>query len=194
MYYTKIKFTMIILSIISCCSCKSLSSKNVQTEFEPVVDILIFTNNEQSIKGKYSITEEFIKDEIFVLKNNGDIFFEGNYALKDYLYEVFKDRYLFITPMQKRNNLASPFLTSRDSVLLYDLQEKGLYNFNANGFLIQAFKEKYPVRSTETINEQKSNGFKLNATYDSVNIETNELFLLLEDLKTIEIIKLKEVD
>src|SRR5690606_38957099 len=148
MYYTKIKFTLIMLSVISCVGCKSLSGQDAQTDDTSVVDILIFKNNEDVVEGKYSVIKEFVTDEVFVLKNNGDIFFEVNDALKDYLYEVFKNRYLFITPMQKRNNLASPFSTSRDSVFLYDLQEKRLYNFNANRFLIQAFKEKYPRAST----------------------------------------------
>ena len=86
-----------MLSIISCVSCKSLSGQDVQTEADPVVDILIFKNNEKVIEGKYFIRKEFVKDETFVLKNNGDVFFEEDYALKDYLYEVFKNRYLFIT-------------------------------------------------------------------------------------------------
>ena len=35
--------------------------------------------------------------------------------------------------------------------------------------------------------------FKLNAIYYSINTDTNELFLLLEDLQTIEVIKLNIV-
>src|SRR5690606_19891375 len=78
MYYTKIKFTLIMLSVISCVGCKSLSGQDAQTDDTSVVDILIFKNNEEVIEGKYSVIKEFVKDEVFVLKNNGDIFFEVN--------------------------------------------------------------------------------------------------------------------
>jgi len=184
------EFILILISIVLFSNCKSRINRDVQTDSEYVVDILFFTKSGNSVEDKYSISKEFLKEETFVLKYKGDIFFEGNDALKDYLYEGFKERYFFITPMEKRNNLASQFHTKRDSVFLFDTKNKSLYNFNADRFLIQAFKEKYPRISTGIINELKSDGFKLNATYYNINTDTNELFLLLEDLQTIEVIKL----
>src|SRR5690606_6545504 len=62
MYYTKIKFTLIMLSVISCVGCKSLSGQDAQTDDTSVVDILIFKNNEEVIEGKYSVIKEFVKD------------------------------------------------------------------------------------------------------------------------------------
>ena len=187
------EFILIFISIVLFSNCKSRINRDVQTDSEYVVDILFFTKGGNSVEDKYSISKEFLKEETFVLKYKGDIFFEGNDALKDYLYEGFKERYFFITPMEKRNNLASPFHTKRDSVFLFDTKNKSLYNFNADRFLIQSFKEKYPRISTGIINELKSDGFKLNAIYYSINTDTNELFLLLEDLQTIEVIKLNIV-
>lgn len=165
----------------------------MKPEIEQNVDILFFTKDGNSVEDNYFISKEFLKEETFVLKYKGDIFFEGNDALKDYLYEGFKERYFFITPMQKRNNLASPFHTKRDSVFLLDTKNRNLYNFNANKFLIHAFKEKYPSTSTGTINKLRNDGFRVRATYDSINTDTNELFLLLDDLQTIEVIKLNPI-
>lgn len=183
-------FILIFISIVLFSNCKSRINRDMKPEIEPNVDMLFFTKDGKSVEDKYSIFKEFLKEETFVLKYKGDIFFEGNDALKDYLYEGFKERYFFITLMEKRNNLASPFHTKRDSVFLFDTKNKSLYNFNADRFLIQAFKEKYPRISTDIINELRNDGFRVGATYDSINTDTNELFLLLEDLQTIEVIKL----
>jgi len=63
----------------------------MKPEIEPNVDILFFTKGGNSVEDNYFISKEFLKEGTFVLKYKGDIFFEGNDALKDYLYEGFKE-------------------------------------------------------------------------------------------------------
>lgn len=137
---------------------------------------------------KYSIAKVYDGNKI-QLKENNEIFFEGENRVRNYLYEVFESRFLLITPI-KETHYASTGLIPRDLVSVYDLKTKKLFQFSAKKRTISSIKSLNDRSSDESIINLKRQNYNIITTVERIDIENGIIYLLLPDLKSIEQFKL----
>jgi|GEM_PF-7127774 len=137
---------------------------------------------------KYSIAKIYDGNKI-QLKENNEIFFEGENKVRNYLYEVFESRFLLITPV-KETHYAGTYLIPRDLVSVYDLTTKKLYKFSSKKRTISGIKELNHRYTDESIIDLKRQNYNILTTVERIDIENGIIYLLLPDLKSIEQFKL----
>lgn len=178
---------MIILVLNSCANMKDNSN-----QYERTLEFIVFKCDDLSndcVDSKYSLIKS-LKGNEFILTHANSIFFKGNDGVYDYLYEVFKSRYLLITPIKLPHNLSSTALANRGYVFVYDLKTSKSYHFEAKGFHISSYKPTYPLFASEVIEKSRKEGYTIYATINSIDDENRKVSLLMFDLKSKEVIEL----
>lgn len=176
-----------ILVINSCANVKN-STNQYETTLE-TIEFKCEGTSDDCTNSKYSLTKS-LDDREFILKDANSSFFKGNDIKYNYLYQVFKSRFLLITPIKLPHNLSSIDLASRDYVFVYDLETKKSYHFEAKGFYISSFKPTNPLISIETIQKSKRDGYNITTVIDSIDEKDAKIYLVLLDLKSKEVIRL----
>jgi hypothetical protein len=168
------KKTIFILFFIISCS----SSEVIQNQEK---SIKWFFNKEGYISTTYQkhnlrkeIDELYFKDSLIQTENK-------NYY---YHYEIFDNRYLLTSINKKPNIWSSPTIIPKDSLYVLDLK-----TFNKS--FISLKKTQFTLNKTQLIKTYDKNiilddSISYQYAIDSVNLVTNELYLVNPNLKVIK--------
>ena len=175
-------------------SCKSPKTFVQDYSYEVNLSSIEFECNSEYTEcysEKFSIEKIYDGNKI-LLKSNGEIFFEGEDKVRNYLYEVFESRFLLITPIRE-THYAGTYLIPRDLVFVYDLAIKKMYMFSAKKRTISAVKSLNIRDSEESIINSKKQNYNIMTTVEKIDIENGKIYLLLSDLKSVEEFKLNVI-
>lgn len=185
MEYKGLIFSVLIL--VSCEPTKSIVEKS-ESGFKDEKTIKWFLKEESIIGTTYKKfelkkdkTKFYHKEKVIQIEND-------NYS---YHYEIFDNNYILISIFNKPNIWSSPILIPKDSLHIYDLkkQKKSFATLKNTKFVLNKTELKNEYKTKVDLNEKFDYFFAI----DSINLDTNELFLVDPNFKIVEY-KLKSVN
>ena len=166
----------ILLSLIVF-SCRSINTK--------------VENKEKSIK--WFLKEESILGttyEKFGLVRKNDKFYHNEKVIQvenenhSYHYEIFDNKFVLISILKKPNIWSSPQLIPKDSLYIYELkkEKKSFVSLKKTRFALNKKELKNYYQKEVDMNDKFDYYFAI----DSINLDTNELFLIDPNFKLIK--------
>lgn len=155
-------------------------------------------SNNPKIENKEKSIKWFLKEESILgttyekfglVKENGKFYHnEKVIQLEDenhsYHYEIFDNKFVLISIFNKPNIWSSPTLIPKDSLYIYELkkQQKSFISLKKTRFALnkKELKNYYPK------NVDMNDVFDYYFAIDSINLDTNELFLIDPNFKMIK--------
>ncbi|MFY8180573.1 MAG: hypothetical protein ACOVLG_02270 [Flavobacterium sp.] len=179
---------LLILILVSCKPTASIVEEN-KLSFKNEKTIKYFANTENSLFTTYKSHALKYNDHCLYKDSTLIYCHENNFV---YFDEIFDNRFLIISIGKKRNTgWAGVDTVDKDSTYIYDLKTK------KKSFV--SLKKTYFTYSKKSLaemyhfNTKMDSKFTYHYTIDSINLDTNELFLVDPNFKIVEY-KLKNIN